>query len=389
MQPELLKKLVLCKLPNDKYQGRLSETLSTHSLGCVAHKGFATGERGQVLESTQELHHNNLTGVGAKTTPKNESLCERHPCRKWNSSARGEGAAPAGHPVSFHVNETAGALAARGQTNMMIGMTKSVLVTALAALLLQAAHADTVYRCVDGKGKTTYSDDACDKMPAGGKQQKVLTLVHPPVVARKPVAPQTPVRQKKLPVKEAVFRLFYNTQDAPIEIADLKVEALIRQAARAWSKNCKVNIQYGGKTDYKGKSSAERVVVRWSPDQFTASHPAMEGIRPAGLGGPQHGISLLPRVSDEHLLHVLVHELGHVLGLRHRHTDLTSVMSYLASPSLTEPSAGDYAACNLAMQRQFGIPLELPVANAADPDARMSDGEALRLRYDPNPMPRQ
>lgn len=79
------------------------------------------------------------------------------------------------------------------------------------------------------------------------------------------------------------------------------------------------------------------------------------------------------------MLSVLIHEMGHVLGLPHNHADRTSVMSYLRDEGARrnpQPSASDYLNCNLSMKQLFGIDFEPPPEAQAAP--RMSDTEALR-----------
>ena len=97
-------------------------------------------------------------------------------------------------------------------------------------------------------------------------------------------------------------------------------------------------------------------------------------------GGLATGVAMHPMLSDQSLEHVLVHEIGHVLGLRHRHEDGLSVMSYLrVDRSNEQPSAEDYLACNRAIKRRFGIDIDLPPADA--PGQTMTDQEALERAY--------
>lgn len=246
-----------------------------------------------------------------------------------------------------------------------------------------AGWADTVYRCVGAGGKVSYRDAPCANDPASGNEERVLHLVNPPPVVRS--APVRPRIQPKATPREAVFRLFYDPRNAPVEHSASQVASLIAEAGRIWSRGCQVTIEYGGTAEYDGPGSASRVMVRWNPAYMTASHPAMEGIHIAGTGSLHGGITLRPRMSDEYLRYVMVHELGHVLGIAHRHKDLASVMSYQATPDLSrapQPTPGDYQACNLAMKQQFGVDVNVP-QGGVDPGAGMSDREVLHRKYDP------
>ena len=88
------------------------------------------------------------------------------------------------------------------------------------------------------------------------------------------------------------------------------------------------------------------------------------------------------------LTSVMVHEMGHVLGLPHTHEQADSVMSYLRDENVrkrSQPSPGDYLACNLSMKRQFGIDFT-PPADVAQPKdiggATMTDREAVTKMHE-------
>lgn len=45
-----------------------------------------------------------------------------------------------------------------------------------------------------------------------------------------------------------------------------------------------------------------------------ARHPANNAAAVGGVGSLRQGVSLRPRLGDEELPHIVVHEIGHVLG---------------------------------------------------------------------------
>jgi hypothetical protein len=100
-----------------------------------------------------------------------------------------------------------------------------------------------------------------------------------------------------------------------------------------------------------------------------------------GYGGMQSGIALHTRKADDELAFVIMHEMGHVLGLQHIHEDRRSVMSYLRDESWKyelQPDAGDYLQCNRAIKKRFGTRIVLP----PDPPKRgMTDKEAVKAKY--------
>ena len=117
------------------------------------------------------------------------------------------------------------------------------------------------------------------------------------------------------------------------------------------------------------------------------AHPADGKSILLATGGMSGGIALRPRFREEDMFSVVVHEMGHVLGLPHNHEDKNSIMSYLhdeKSRIAGQPDEADYVACNLSMKKMFGIdykPHEGAQLPASGP--RMSDREAVERMYTP------
>jgi hypothetical protein len=183
------------------------------------------------------------------------------------------------------------------------------------------------------------------------------------------------------PPKVAALTFYYDPAEEPVGFSSAQMEADIRNALAAWSAGCDVRLSYGGRRPARMPGTPEQVPIRWAPEYMRMAHPADARSGIAGSGSLTGGIALKPRFHEGHMLSVLIHEVGHVLGLPHNHEDAQSVMSYLrdeAARRNPRPSVADYHACNLSMKKQFGIDYQAPAdtpATTAGP--RMSDREAL------------
>ncbi|MES2316078.1 MAG: DUF4124 domain-containing protein [Pseudomonadota bacterium] len=240
------------------------------------------------------------------------------------------------------------------------------------------AHAGTLYRCVEKNGKVTYSDLSCKANGKAGAEKAIAFPEAPPPSAVPPPKPLAkPIAATPAAKLRGSIKLFYDPFKAPREHPTGQMESLISRAAAAWSAGCAVDLQYSGIAPYVAPGNAERVSIRWSPELRLTPHPANGAPGMGGTGSMESGVALHPRLGDNALLHVLVHEIGHVLGVSHIHEDNTSVMSYLPHKDLIDnvnPSAADYLACNRAMKKRFGIVIDLPEDTQT---RKISDAEAL------------
>jgi hypothetical protein len=239
------------------------------------------------------------------------------------------------------------------------------------------ATAGTIYRCTEPSGKIVYSSTTCSTSGIAGAEKAIEFPNAPPRKLAPPKKAAAPAA--KSAKRRAAMRFFYDPATAPREHSTDQMEALIRAALAAWSAGCAVDLEYVETAPYVAAGTPEHVSIRWDPDLMRARHPANPTAGIAGIGTLATGVSLRQRMAEENLGHVIVHEIGHVLGLLHNHEDGQSVMSYLPDDKLNvQPSAADYLACNRAVKARFGIDIDLP---AEIPRQKMNDKEALDRVY--------
>ena len=251
----------------------------------------------------------------------------------------------------------------------------AILVVLALAAAVRPAAGETVFRCTDAAGKVAFQAEPC----AGDIRQIEVILRDKALAA--PAEPRKSQWKGYTPPRIAAITFYYDPAEQPVGSSSAQMESDLRAAIAAWSAGCDVRLSYGGQRPAVRPGTPDAVPVRWAPEYMRMGHPADARSGIAGTGSLTGGIALKPRFNQGHMLSVLIHEMGHVLGLPHDHADAQSVMSYLrdeAARRNPRPSAGDYQACNASMQKMFGIDGQ-PGEGAAVPRSgpRMSDREAL------------
>jgi len=244
----------------------------------------------------------------------------------------------------------------------------------LAIGLLAGPAAAGVFRCQDGGGKVAYQSEPCG---TGSRQNEVRVRddrIDPDARAR-------PSDWKGFtPPKVAAITFYYDAADEPVGFSTGQMEADIRAAMDAWMAGCNVRLSYGGRRPSPRGGSPDHVPIRWEAAYMQAAHPADGRSGIAATGGLLSGIQIKPRFREADMRSLLVHEMGHVLGLPHNHGDRQSIMSYLQDESSrrnARPNAGDFRDCNESMKAQFGVDFQPPADAPLPTGPRMSDKEAL------------
>lgn len=243
----------------------------------------------------------------------------------------------------------------------------------LASLAGTASAQEMVHRCTDAGGQVSYQSAAC---PPAQRASAMRMPAWRPAAS----APATPRWTGFQAARTASIVFHYDPADEPVGWSAGQMEAAIQDSLAAWMTGCKVALSYGGRRPRQLPGAPEHVPIYWEPKYMNAAHPSGQGFGIGGTGSLRTGVALRPHFREEHMRRLLVHEIGHVLGLPHNHADPQSVMSYLQDERLRvrgQPSPADYSDCNQSMKRLFGID-HPPVAGEPAPSRpRMTDREAL------------
>ena len=177
-------------------------------------------------------------------------------------------------------------------------------------------------------------------------------------------------QQRKWPFKELLVRPEDNISPFSItETNDILIAAL-----QSWSDVADLNfILTTGREHIKittGRIDGPSGTLAWSelPNQSNKVLQKYDS-------SEQWVLSSNPPSNKIDLLAVMVHELGHALGLVHAPSTSasTNIMAPFYNPSIREPLSGDIE----RIQALYGPPIETTDPNPQDPDEPMAEGKML------------
>ena len=244
------------------------------------------------------------------------------------------------------------------------------------ALFLVAAvcalPAAAVNRCVLPTGRIVYTDATCESL--GAKRDRELNreiqVVPPqpgsefrapkgaPAARQAPEAPRPgPAFQKA--ANAPVMRVCYDHQDARKEVTQPEVEAAIRGAIALWNAGCNLTYEFVGSCPLNNQIP-ERPIdykVWWASwDDTMQSEGKTFRDHAIAAASPRIGVALNRDVESaafqRQWRRSIAHEFGHVAGIGHS----SSRADLMYSGGLQQtPTAADLAACNLAVERRWGV----------------------------------
>ena len=234
---------------------------------------------------------------------------------------------------------------------------------ALAALMTFAALAAAANRCVLPSGRILYTDESCESV--GGKLDRAMrneisvmpnsTPVRAGMIEEKSHAATRYGGAKRTPSGAPIITLCYEPANIRKEVTHPQVEAALHAAASMWNQGCRVSFNYLGVC---GAGHQAELSVRWvafdAKMQFEGKSHRDHAIAAAS---PRYGIGLNREIDGTAFVRSwrrsIIHEFGHVAGVLHS-SDASDIM-YPGGRGATVTPA-DYAACNQAIERQYGPP---------------------------------
>lgn len=197
-------------------------------------------------------------------------------------------------------------------------------------------------RCTGKDRAVVYTDRSCAS----------LGLSHVRSVESSSLPPGQASQQQSGPDRNTI-RFYYSRLKEPWGVKHYEMDEMLRYAAAVWTQGCGVKIEYAGVANY-GHDSAP--VVKWSNELWSQNTKRFDMQRTLGRASAGGNVELTTdaMMNDPVVVRrVLLHELGHVLGIDHIRSNPLAVMYPETTPAntrVTSLSVEDRRACVEAMQ---------------------------------------
>jgi hypothetical protein len=192
-------------------------------------------------------------------------------------------------------------------------MTFPVLSLFLALFSVHAQSAD-IERCIDSKGHAYYTESC-----------QANRMAHDRKVADR-ISSAEPQARNAGNAGNAI-RFYYSRLKEPWGVKHYEMDDILKFAAAAWSHGCGVRIEYAGVANYGNDEGAP--VVRWSNELWAGNLKSRNGVKVLGRAGKDTDVSLTTDADMNDpgtVRRVVLHELGHVLGIGHITSNPRAIM---------------------------------------------------------------
>jgi hypothetical protein len=234
---------------------------------------------------------------------------------------------------------------------------------ALLLLFALASQAVAQNRCVLPSGRISYTNESCESV--GGKLDRPMrneisvvpnsAPVRAGMIEEKSRAATRYGGAKRTPSGAPIITLCYEPANIRKEVTHPQVEAALHAAASMWNQGCRVSFNYVG---ICGPSNQAELSVRWVAfDANVQWEGKSHRDHAIAAASPRYGIGLNREIDGTAFVRSwrrsVMHEFGHVAGVLHS-SNASDVM--YPGGRADRATAADYAACNQAIERQYGPP---------------------------------